>query len=170
VKANEGPPPTKQRKEGFHSSFQKGSNPSQNASTVFAVIHEKQVVHQNSTVKLRTTKEFSLDGTVVPVGTFIFGIVTISNERVLIKFDKLSVNNQLIPFSYDTYDSDGIEGIYVPGLILNEVGKEAAQQTTANANVRIPIVGSVAINTADKENNKNSAVLTQDYKVILKAN
>ena len=58
----------------------------------------------------------------------------------------------------------------MPGLVINDVGMETVNQTTANTRVNIPVVGSVAVNTAQRENNKNTAVLTQDYKVLLKTN
>lgn len=158
------------RKESFNSSFNKNVSPSGSSQTVYAVIHEKQTVHQSSSVKLRITQDFYLNGQLIPSGTFIYGITSFANERVLIKYENISLGGQLMAFNYSTFDSDGIEGVYVPGLIINDLGKEAVNQTTASTRVTVPIVGSVAINTAQKENNKNTAVLTQDYKVLLKTN
>jgi hypothetical protein len=158
------------RKESFNSSFNKNTSPLGNSQTVYAVIHEKQTVHQSSSVKLRITQDFYLNGQLIPSGTFVYGITSFANERVLIKYENISLGGQLMAFNYRTYDSDGIEGVYVPGLIINDMGKEAVNQTTASTRVTVPIVGSVAINTAQKENNKNTAILTQDYKVLLKTN
>ena len=158
------------RKDGFNSSFTKEPASAENSTTVYAVIHQRQTVHQNSPVKLRITREFSLNGTSIPAGTIVYGTASFGNERVLIQYENLSFNGQLFPFPYRTFDTDGIEGIYVPGLVINDVGQETVNQTTANTRVSIPVVGSVAVNTAQRENNKNTAILTQDYKVLLKTN
>ena len=116
------------------------------------------------------TRDFSLNGTSIPEGTIVYGTASFASERVLIKYENISFDGQLFAFPYRTYDSDGIEGVYVPGLVINDVGMETVNQTTANTRVNIPVVGSVAVNTAQRENNKNTAVLTQDYKVLLKTN
>lgn len=157
-------------KDGFISSFEDKKNSSNSTEVISAVVHSKQAVQSNTQVKFRLTQSINLDGKLIPEGTFISGKATLYNERVRVDFESIILDGKLVPFKYTAYDPDGWQGIHVPGLVINEAARELVQQSASNASARInvPIVGSVAINTAQKENNKSVATLAQDYPVFLK--
>lgn len=157
------------KKSGFKSSFENTDKGSLSSGIISAVVHSKQTVQSSTVIKFRLTQSVEVDGNLVPEGTFINGRATLSNERVKVDFESIILNGRLIPFKYTVYDPDGLQGIHVPGLIINEAAKDLVSKASSSASTRIsvPVVGSVALSTAQKENNKNVAVIPQDYPVFL---
>ncbi|NLT49447.1 MAG: conjugative transposon protein TraM [Ignavibacteria bacterium] len=158
------------QKDGFNSFSNSNNVNSANNEVIKAVVHSKQKVLNNTPVKFRITQDVMINGTLIPEGTFISGKASLFNDRVKVDFKSIVLDGKMVPFEYSAYDPDGWEGILVPGLVVNEAAKDLINQTTSNTSARItvPIVGSVALNTAQKENNKATATLAQDYPVFLK--
>lgn len=161
----------KRVRTGFNSVS--NENPSQAASRsviVRAVIHNKQTVYQGATVKLRAIQSFSLNGVAVPENTIIYGVVSINNERVAITINSVNLNGSIIPVSLHAYDRDGMEGVYIPGLVQHEMKNESVDQaiTEAQTALNIPHVGDGALNVIRNRNRQTTAVLTDSYELILK--
>jgi Conjugative transposon, TraM len=164
--------PVYQRKSSFNSSFNNNSSAVEiNNEFMYLVVHERKKVTSGSVVKLRLTKDYNYNGTIIPAGTFINGVAQLANERVILRFASFAYN--LLYFdlkNFTAYDPDGFQGVHVPDLVINRAAKDAVGQTTAETRVNIPIIGNVALNTARNENNISYATLAQDYPVILKKN
>lgn len=157
-------------KSGLYSSFQEQVASDNPYVVIKAVIHERQKVTSNTNVKFRLMQEIILNGISIPEGTFVFGKADLSNERVLVRFENFSYKGKLLPFKYSVYDNDGWEGIYVPGLNINEISQDVINQMAnqGSSKVNIPVIGSVAVNSINKSNNEASAILSENYPVILK--
>jgi FtsZ-interacting cell division protein ZipA len=161
----------KRFRTGFNSVSSDNPSPASNKSvTIHAVIHSKQTVYQGATVKLRATQSFLLNGVAVPENTLIYGAVAINNERVTITVNSLNLNGSIIPVSLHAYDRDGMEGVYIPGLVQHDIKNESVDQaiTEAQSALNIPHVGDGAINVIRNRNRQTTAILTDSYELTLK--
>lgn len=115
------------------------SPPGGNGS-IEAVIHGDQTVQAGSTVKLRLIQPIYVGGVQIPANSFIYGTAGISGERVTIELTNAIYNGKVYPIAMKVYDgSDGLAGLYVPGMITRDVLKQNMAQG----------VGGVGIGTLD---------------------
>lgn len=97
-------------------------------NAIEAVIHDTQELVAGSTVKMRLMSEVYIHGRLIPKGQFIYGICAITGERLTIAINSVRDDNSLFPVSLSVYDMDGLEGIYIPGAITRDVGKQSSDQ------------------------------------------
>ena len=123
---------------GFYGwSDQQIQNPTQNA--IEAVVHETQTLVNGATVKMRLLNDIYVSGHLIPKDNFVYGTVTLNNERLEVNINSIRDDNSLFPVKLEIYDMDGLPGIYIPGAITRDVTK----QSTDNA------LQSVALNSLD---------------------
>jgi conjugative transposon TraM protein len=103
---------------------------------LLAVVHGDQAVVTGAKVKLRLLQDIFVGGERIPANSFIYGPASISGDRVLIQLSSVSVKGRLLPVSLKVYDAtDGLEGLYVPGLISRDVLKENMSQSVSGVNI-----------------------------------
>jgi conjugative transposon TraM protein len=102
---------------------------SSSSNTIHASIYSTQTVTQGSTIKLRTLQDAYIRGAVVPEGSFMYGVTSINNERLLIDIPSIRIGEKIIELSLTAYDLDGLRGIYIPGSISRDVAKQSAEQS-----------------------------------------
>jgi len=56
----------------------------------------------------------------------VYGATTLNGERLNIKINSIRYHHSLLPVALTVFDSDGINGIYIPGAITREVAKQSA--------------------------------------------
>jgi len=93
-----------------------------------AVIDQTQTLVPGAIVTLRLLQKLYIHGAVIPANTLIYGSTHLSGERLTISVQTIRHQNSILPVSLQVYDLDGLEGIYVPGSINRDVGKESASQ------------------------------------------
>lgn len=93
-----------------------------------AVIAETQILVDGAAVKLRLTSDLYMDGHLIPAGNFVYGICSLSGERLKIVIGGIRLENRLFPVHLTVYDLDGIEGVHIPGAISREASKEGADR------------------------------------------
>jgi conjugative transposon TraM protein len=98
----------------------------ENENTIAALVDGTQGLITGSIIKLRLTEAITIEGIEVPAQQLIFGIVTLQGERLHIDISSLRWGNQILPVALEAYDLDGLPGIYIPGAIIRDVAKEAA--------------------------------------------
>lgn len=161
-----------QKRQGFYTNNVTAPSKQQSTSNALkmirAAVHFEQIVKSSSVVKFRILDPINIEGITIPANTIFYGEASLSQERVKIKLNNIFYNSKLYPFQYTLFDSDGIEGIYVPGLLIHDATKEVKDNVLSDANINIPYVGRVPVNVARKSNNTYSCILTQDYVVYLK--
>lgn len=162
-------PPKPRTRDGFSSTFSNSPQPGTGTS-VNAVVHSRQEVYEGATVKLRLTSGCTFQGVNIAKNTFIYGIVSLNNERVQISIVSIPQGENIIPVHLSAFDKDGIEGVYIPGLTMHEAKKESVDAAISEATTRlnVPVVGSVPLHVARNRNNVITAILTDGYRVILK--
>ena len=168
------------KKASFNSMDKKSSSSS--ANSIRAVVHgtHKNLI-ANSTVKLRLLDPLVIDGVTVPRNSFVYGKVSFSEARAMIKIDNVNYEDNVLPFKGEIYDSDGSRGIYVPDNAINDATKEAGQGAV-DETPNIPTHGSAVLavtNIANKGANavknavskgvgKTKCTISDNYRVLIK--
>jgi conjugative transposon TraM protein len=96
---------------------------SEDFSTISAVVHNDQLLQNASIIKLRLLQDIYIKGTRIPSGTFVFGQCSVTDQRLVIRFNSIAYNNIIYPVQLTAFDIDGNEGIYVPGAIGRDEAK-----------------------------------------------
>ena len=130
---------------GFYSlDDQQTVEASQNA--IEAVIDQNQTLVTGATIKLRLATDVFIAGNRVSAGSFLYGKVNLNQERLRVKIESIRSNNSLLPIDLSVYDMDGIEGIYIPGALSRDVGKQSSDRAIQSVNIPIidPSIGAQA--------------------------
>jgi conjugative transposon TraM protein len=149
-------------------------------NSIQAVINETQTLVSGATVKLRLMNDVYINGILIPKGNFVFGIATMSVDRLTILIKSVLYKNNLLPVNLSVFDLDGIEGIHIPGSNT----KTMLDQTTENAFQNIglnnlnPTISAQAINAGIEAGKKiftrkiklEKVTVKAGYQVLLKNN
>ncbi len=99
------------------------------SEAIQAVIHADQVVQTGSIVKLRLLQPIYVGGQKIPANAFIYGPASITGERVSITLTNAIYDGRIYPIALKVFDgSDGLDGLYVPGMITRDVVKQNMSQ------------------------------------------
>jgi hypothetical protein len=79
-----------------------------------AVIDGKQKVMDGGAVKLKLTDSVTLKNQVIPKGQEIFGVCSVTNQRLLLTIQNIRLDKQIIPVSLTVFSLDGMPGIPAP--------------------------------------------------------
>lgn len=99
-----------------------------NTQSIQVVVHDTQEIVSGAIIKMRLQTELFINGYHIPKDQFIYGIATLSGERLKISITSIQTGNQTIPVSMTVTDLDGLEGIYMPGAIARDAAREATDQ------------------------------------------
>ncbi|MEP7372333.1 MAG: conjugative transposon protein TraM [Chitinophagaceae bacterium] len=99
------------------------------SNAIEAVVHESQTITNGSIVKLRLVNDVFINGSLIPKDNFIFGVATLSGERLEVEITTIRYQNSLFPVKLAVHDLDGLEGIFVPGAISRDVAKQSADNS-----------------------------------------
>ncbi len=169
------PKQTTTREELFNDSSDEVSSALQSETTIAAVIHGEQSIRNGSSVKIRTTQDYTLNGTLIPKNTFVFGQVRITDNRINININGFKVNGAIISIPLIVYDEDGSVGLKLvtgSGEGVTDKAIDVADGSSRNILSDVPIVGGVAQAAKDILRSRNSkeklVVLASNYKLTLK--
>lgn len=121
------------QQNGFFSLDDEPNVTAQNA--IPAVVDQDQQLVTGSTVRLRLTTDVYIGGILVPKDSFIFGTASLNNERLMVDILTIRRENALLSVKLSVYDLDGIPGIYIPGAISRDVGKQSLSQDVNGLNL-----------------------------------
>ncbi len=96
--------------------------------TILAVIHQTQTLQNGSTVKLRLLQDMYVGKKHIPAGNFLFGTCSINDERLTVQLFNAIYRNEILPIQLSVYDTDGLEGVHVPGAITRNAAKDGSGQ------------------------------------------
>lgn len=92
-----------------------------------AIIDEDVKAVDGSRVRLRLLDDVEINETVVKSGSYLYAIMSgFSSQRVKGTISSVLVNDEIIKVSLSLYDTDGLEGLYVPSSSFRETAKEVA--------------------------------------------
>lgn len=92
-----------------------------------AIIDEDIKAVDGSRVRLRLLDDIEINESVVKRGTYLYATVSgFSSGRVKGNISSILVNDELVKVSLSLYDTDGMEGLYVPNSQFRETSKDVA--------------------------------------------
>lgn len=153
-------------KDGFYSN---GDNSSviNNSLSVKAFIPEEQSITNGSKVKIITSESATIGGKELKKNSYIYGEAKLSKERVIIKIKSILINNSIVNTDISIFDIDGTEGIYTPGLMVQDLLTDNTSRSVSRANVNLPIGARLSLNPAKKKLQQPTVTLLNGHKVIL---
>lgn len=139
-----------------------------------AIVDEDVKAFDGSRVRLRLLDDIEINEVIVPKGTYIYAIMNgFGSQRVKGNVKSILVNDELIKVNLSLYDTDGLEGLYVPGSSFRETTKDVASGamnntsslTSSNTNTGNPLIqwGNQAItNAVQKTSNSISKAIRKN--------
>lgn len=92
-----------------------------------AIIDEDIKAVDGSRVRLRLLDDVEIGECVVRRGTYLYATVSgFSSGRVKGNIGSILINDELVKVSLSLYDTDGMEGLYVPNSQFRETSKDVA--------------------------------------------
>ncbi|NIJ52611.1 conjugative transposon protein TraM [Dyadobacter arcticus] len=119
---------------GFYS-LENSEPSSTNLPAIEAVIDQNQTLVTGATIKLRLSTDVFIAGKRIPAGSFLYGKASLNQERLRVVIESVRSDNGLFPISLSVYDMDGMEGIYIPGAISRDVGKQSSDRAIQGINI-----------------------------------
>ena len=113
-----------------------------------AAIYEDQKITSGSVVKLVTLEPLTIGGKNIPVGKLIFGLASLSEQRLQVEIKTITNHNYVLPVELTVYDLDGLEGIYAPGAVERDAAKQSTNQALQELDILSmnPSIGAQAAN------------------------
>ena len=98
-----------------------------------AIIDENVKAVDGSRVRLRLLDDIEINEVVVPKGTYIYAQMSgFGSQRVKGSIKSILIHDELIKVNLSLYDTDGLEGLYVPSSSFRETSKEVASGAMNN--------------------------------------
>jgi len=98
------------------SSVKKEKKPEDNTpfKAIPAIIDGKQKVVDGGAVRLKLTDSVQLKDQWIPKGQQIYGVCSVTNQRLLLTIQNIRLGQQIIPVSLTVFSLDGMPGIPAP--------------------------------------------------------
>ena len=98
-----------------------------------AIIDEDVKAVDGSRVRLRLLDDIEINETVVPKGTYIYATMNgFGSQRVKGNVKSILIDDDIIKVNLSLYDTDGLEGLYVPSSKFREASKDVASGAMSN--------------------------------------
>lgn len=96
-------------------------------SLIKAIIDEDIKAVDGSRVRLRLLDDVEINDVYLPKGSYLYAIMSgFGQQRVKGTVKSLMVNDDLVKVNLTIYDTDGMEGLYVPNSSFRETAKDIA--------------------------------------------
>ncbi len=115
---------TQERNYGFHTAV--GTAQTAGKNTISACIHSDQTITDGQSVRLRLLEAMRVADKVIPRNTVVVGAARVQGERLGIGLSSIEYGGTIIPVELSVFDSDGQEGIFIPGSMEIDAVKEIA--------------------------------------------
>lgn len=148
-------------------------------NSIKAVIHETQNLVDGAIVKMRLLEDIQVHGTMIAKGGFVFGKASLQGERLLIEINSIRQANSIFTVHLKAYDEDGLEGIYIPGVISRDVARQSAENALQSIELTSPDpslkaqAASVGMNATKNLFSKKTKMvritIKAGYKILLKS-
>lgn len=126
---------SQERNMGFHTAV--GTTGQAQKNTIRACIHDNQTITDGQAVRLRLLEPMRAGETVIPKNALVTGSGKIAGERLGISITSLEYRGLIIPVELMVIDSDGQEGIFIPGSMEIDAIKEIAANLGGNLGTTI---------------------------------
>ena len=98
-----------------------------------AIIDEDIKAVEGSRVRLRLLDDVEIDGKVVSKGSYLYATMSgFGSQRVKGSIKSLLVEDELVKVNLSLYDTDGLEGLYVPSSSFRETTQDVASNALSS--------------------------------------
>ena len=119
-------------------------------SLIKAIIDENVKVVDGSRVRLRLLDDIEINEVMVSKGTYIYAIISgLGSQRVKGTIKSIMIDDDIVKVNLSLYDTDGLEGLYVPNSSFRDTSKDVASGAMSNTS------------TLTSNNGNNGTSLTQ---------
>lgn len=102
-------------------------------SLIKAIIDENIKAVDGSRVRLRLLDDIEINDVVVPKGTYLYATMSgFGSQRVKGNVQSIMVDDDVVKVSLALYDTDGLEGLYVPSSQFRETTKDVGSGALSN--------------------------------------
>ena len=109
------------------------SDADQEPNLIKAIIDENIKAVDGSRVRLRLLDDIEINEVMVPKGSYIYATMSgFGSQRVKGSVKSILIHDELIKVNLSLYDTDGLEGLYVPGSSFRETTKDVASGAMSN--------------------------------------
>lgn len=108
-------------------------------NTIWACVNSNQKLINGQNVRLRLLEPVETGGVIFPKNAVITGIAQIQGERLHIFINSLEHEGIIIPVQLSAYDTDGQQGLFIPGSIEVNAVKEITAAMGRDAGTSINI-------------------------------
>ena len=116
---------SQERNRGFNTAV--GTAEVLDRNTIPACVHGAQSVTDGQTVRLRLLDDVEIGEAVLRSGTYLYATMNgFGSQRVKGKVQSVLVDDRLVKVNISLYDTDGLEGLYVPESSFRETSKDVA--------------------------------------------
>lgn len=109
------------------------ANADEEPNLIKAIIDENIKAVDGSRVRLRLLDDIEINEVIVPKGTYIYALMSgFGSQRVKGNVKSILIHDELIKVNLSIYDTDGLEGLYVPSSSFRETSKDVASGAMSN--------------------------------------
>ena len=113
---------------------------------ISAIIDEEVKAVDGTRVRLRLLDDIEIGGTTVNKGTYIYAQMSdFGKQRVKGKVESIFFEEEILRVNLSLYDTDGLEGLYVPQSSFRETTKDIASSATQGSNLMESSTGGTGI-------------------------
>lgn len=139
-------------------------------NTISAVVAGNQSVIDGESVKLRTTEPMWMGNRLIPRNTTIVGSARVQGERLEIEITSIECQGSIYDVELQVYDSDGQEGINIPGNMesdaLHEIGANMGSTMGSSINISTNTGAQIASDVGRGLINGVSQYLTKKMRTV----
>lgn len=107
-------------------------------SLIKAIVDEDITVSDGSRIRLRLLDDVEIEGAAVPRNTYLYAEVGgFGSQRVTGSVNSILLGDRLVRVSLSIYDTDGLEGLYVPQSEFRQTGKDVAASALQSGNMMV---------------------------------
>jgi len=130
----------KPHNKGFNTAI--GQNVLEDRNTVKACVHENCSLVNGQSVRLRLLEAVQIGKFRIPPNTLISGEAKIQGDRLVISIQSLEYRGTIFSIELTVYDTDGQEGIFIPGSLEIKAFKEMVGNIGSNMGTSISLTQS----------------------------
>jgi conjugative transposon TraM protein len=130
----------KPRNKGFNTAI--GESLLQDRNTIKACVHENCSLVNGQSVRLRLLAPVQIGKMLIPPNILISGVAKIQGDRLIISIQSLEYRGNIFSIELTVYDTDGQEGIFIPGSLEINAFKEMVGNIGSNMGTSISLTQS----------------------------
>lgn len=106
------------------------------SNVIKAIVDEEIKATDGSRVRLRLLDDIIITDNVIPKGTYLYATMSgFGSQRAKGSVKSIMLDDQLIKISLSIYDTDGLEGLYIPKSNFREAAKDVGTSAISNTSM-----------------------------------